>query len=60
MYLDDPKRLHTEKTVFAACHHPFIVNLDYSLQTPTCALLVLGLANAGNLQDVINQSPESR
>jgi len=58
MYLDDPKRLHTEKTVFAACHHPFIVNLDYSLQTPTCALLVLGLANAGNLQDVINESPD--
>lgn len=60
MYLDDPKRLHTEKMVFAACHHPFIVNLDYSLQTPTCALLVLGLANAGNLQDVINESPDYR
>ena len=59
-YLDDPKRLETEKTVFACCHHPFIVDLDYSMQTPTCALLVLSLANAGNLQDVINDSPDFR
>ena len=60
MYLDDPTRLETEKTVFAACHHPFIVNLDYALQTDTCALLVLSLANAGNLQDMINASKERR
>ncbi|GMH92645.1 hypothetical protein TL16_g12408 [Triparma laevis f. inornata] len=60
MYLDDPKRLETEKTVFASCHHPFIVDLDYSLQTDTCALLVLGLANAGNLQDVINAASDHR
>jgi hypothetical protein len=60
MYLDDPKRLETEKTVFASCHHPFIVDLDYSLQTDTCALLVLGLANAGNLQDIINEAKGNR
>ena len=60
MYLDDPKRLETEKTVFASCHHPFIVDLDYSLQTDTCALLVLGLANAGNLQDIINEAKDNR
>ena len=60
MYLDDPTRLETEKTVFAACHHPFIVNLDYALQTRTCALLVLGLANSGNLQDMINTSKNYR
>jgi len=53
-FCDDPRRLNSEKAVFAACHHPFIVNLDYSIQTPTCAILILGLANAGNLQDVIN------
>lgn len=53
-------RLETEKTVFASCHHPFIVDLDYSLQTDTCALLVLGLANAGNLQDVINAASDHR
>mmetsp|Transcript_15900 Transcript_15900/g.31632 ORF Transcript_15900/g.31632 Transcript_15900/m.31632 type:complete len:635 (+) Transcript_15900:244-2148(+) len=60
MYLDDPTRLETEKTVFAACHHPFIVNLDYALQSRTCALLVLSLANAGNLQDMINTSASNR
>ena len=60
MYIDDPERLETEKSVFAACHHPFIVNLDYSLQTKSCALLVLGLATCGNLQDVIDNSPQCR
>lgn len=58
LFVDDPLRLNSEKTVFAACHHPFIVNLEYSIQTPTCAILILGLANAGNLQDVINSYPD--
>ena len=32
-YLDNPTRLDSEKTVFAACHHPFIVDMDYAFQT---------------------------
>ena len=58
--MDDPRRLETEKTVFASLNHPYIIDLDYSMQTRTCALLVLHLANAGNLQDVIDGSPDCR
>ena len=59
-FCDDPWRLNSEKTVFAACHHPFIVNLDYAIQTSNCAVLVLGLAGAGTLQDVIHSYPDRR
>jgi len=59
-YLDNPKRLDSEKTVFAACHHPFIVDMDYAFQTEGHAILVLGLATCGDLQQAIDDSPENR
>jgi len=46
--------------VFAACHHPFIIDMDYAFQTEGHAILVLGLATAGDLQEAIDNSPENR
>jgi hypothetical protein len=59
-YADNPSRLDSEKVVFAACHHPFIIDMDYAFQTEGHAILVLGLATAGDLQEAIDDSPENR
>jgi hypothetical protein len=59
-FSDDPRRADYEKTAFAACQHPFIVNMDYSFQTPTLAIMVLGLATAGDLQKALLACPEER
>jgi serine/threonine protein kinase len=45
--------LHTEKTVFANCQHPFIVDMCYALQTKNHAILVLGLVDGGDLNDLL-------
>eukprot|EP00520_Triparma_pacifica_P006311 CAMPEP_0118636896 /NCGR_PEP_ID=MMETSP0785-20121206/2871_1 /TAXON_ID=91992 /ORGANISM="Bolidomonas pacifica, Strain CCMP 1866" /LENGTH=783 /DNA_ID=CAMNT_0006528061 /DNA_START=154 /DNA_END=2501 /DNA_ORIENTATION=- len=49
--------LHTEKTVFANCQHPFIVDMCYALQTPEHAILVLGLVDGGDLNDLLWNAP---
>eukprot|EP00607_Mallomonas_marina_P009580 CAMPEP_0182418880 /NCGR_PEP_ID=MMETSP1167-20130531/3258_1 /TAXON_ID=2988 /ORGANISM="Mallomonas Sp, Strain CCMP3275" /LENGTH=648 /DNA_ID=CAMNT_0024593337 /DNA_START=174 /DNA_END=2120 /DNA_ORIENTATION=- len=59
-FADDPSRVAYEKNAFVACQHPFIVNLDYAFQTETLAIMVLGLATAGDLQYAINQTPDER
>mmetsp|Transcript_32448 Transcript_32448/g.33074 ORF Transcript_32448/g.33074 Transcript_32448/m.33074 type:complete len:652 (+) Transcript_32448:150-2105(+) len=59
-FADDPWRVAYEKNAFVSCQHPFIVNLDYAFQTETLAIMVLGLATAGDLQYAINSSPEER
>jgi serine/threonine protein kinase len=59
-YSDNPSRLDSEKTVFAVCHHPFIIDMDYAFQTEGHAILVLGLATAGDLQEAIDNAPENR
>lgn len=59
-FADDPWRADFEKQAFASCQHPFIVNLDYSFQTDTLAIMVLGLATAGDLQKALNKAPEER
>jgi hypothetical protein len=51
-FQDDPWRADFEKQAFASCQHPFIVNLDYAFQTDSLAIMVLGLATAGDLQKV--------
>ena len=56
-YSDDPWRADFEKQAFASCQHPFIVNLDYAFQTDRFAIMVLGLATAGDLQQALNKSP---
>ena len=43
-YSDDPTRVDYEKQAFAACHHPFIVSLDYAFQDDALAFIVLDLA----------------
>jgi serine/threonine protein kinase len=52
--------LHTEKTVFANCQHPFIVDMCYALQTAEHAILVLGLVDGGDLNDLLWNAPHGR
>lgn len=59
-FADDPWRADFEKQAFATCQHPFIVNLDYAFQTDSLAIMVLGLATAGDLQKALNKSPDER
>lgn len=59
-FQDDPWRADYEKQAFASCQHPFIVNLDYAFQTDTLAIMVLGLATAGDLSKALIRSPEER
>jgi len=59
-FADDPSRLDAERTVFAACSHPYIVEMDYAFQTPAHAILVLGLVTAGDLQTAIDESKHNR
>jgi serine/threonine protein kinase len=59
-FQDDPLRADFEKQAFASCQHPFIVNLDYAFQTDSLAIMVLGLATAGDLQKALNKSPEEK
>lgn len=59
-FQDDPSRADFEKQAFASCQHPFIVNLDYAFQTDSLAIMVLGLATAGDLQKALNRAPEER
>ncbi|GMH65357.1 hypothetical protein TL16_g04179, partial [Triparma laevis f. inornata] len=35
--------------VFASCHHPFIVNMEYSFQTDCHVFIVLDLVTGGDL-----------
>ena len=59
-FSDDPWRCDGEKQAFAACQHPFIVPLDYAFQTDTLAIMVLGLATAGDLQKALQESPDEK
>ena len=49
--------LHTEKTVFANCMHPFVVDMNYALQTNEHAVLVLSLVDGGDLNDLLWRAP---
>lgn len=57
---DDPSRVDYEKNALASCQHPFIINMDYSFQTKSLAIMVLGLATAGDLQKALLHCPEER
>lgn len=59
-FQDDPLRADFEKQAFASCQHPFIVNLDYAFQTDSLAIMVLGLATAGDLQKALNKAPDEK
>lgn len=59
-FSDDPRRADFEKQAFASCQHPFIVNLDYAFQNEALAIMVLGLATAGDLQKALRKAPDER
>mmetsp|Transcript_5142 Transcript_5142/g.7114 ORF Transcript_5142/g.7114 Transcript_5142/m.7114 type:complete len:600 (+) Transcript_5142:313-2112(+) len=59
-FRDDLSKLENEKIVFAACNHPFILDMHYSFQTELYVVLVLHLVTAGNLQDAIDESQLGR
>lgn len=59
-YRDDPFKANLEKEAFAALQHPFIVNLFYAFQTPTLTLMVLGLADAGDMHMALTHAPQQR
>ena len=52
--------LELEKTMIANNRNPFIVDLQYALQTELCAILVLGLLGGGDLSDLIASAPKGR
>mmetsp|Transcript_16268 Transcript_16268/g.33476 ORF Transcript_16268/g.33476 Transcript_16268/m.33476 type:complete len:928 (-) Transcript_16268:25-2808(-) len=56
----DEGGLELEKTMLANNQNPFIVDLQYALQTDVCAILVLGLVGGGDLSDLIASSPEKK
>lgn len=64
-FKDDPHKVSLEKDVIASLQHPFIVNLYYAFQTPSLAIMVLDLADAGDLHSCLahaqhNRLPEDR
>ena len=52
-YFDDFTRLDSERTVFAAAQHPFIVSMDYAFQSDGLVFLALKLATAGTLSQAL-------
>ncbi|GMI01769.1 hypothetical protein TrLO_g3125 [Triparma laevis f. longispina] len=48
-FRSDIAALESEKLVFASCHHPFIVNMEYSFQTDCHVFIVLDLVTGGDL-----------
>lgn len=56
LYAHDPWRADYEKKACAMCQHPFIVTMDYAFQTPSLAIMVLSLSNAGDLNKALSNS----
>jgi serine/threonine protein kinase len=59
-YHDEPSKVLLEKDAFASLQHPFIVNLYYAFQTPSLAIMVLDLADCGDLHTCLANSPHNR
>lgn len=59
-YHDEPSKVLLEKDAFASLQHPFIVNLYYSFQTPSLAIMVLDLADCGDLHTCLANAPNTR
>jgi hypothetical protein len=59
-FKDDPSKVNLEKDVIASLQHPFIVNLYYAFQTSSLAIMVLDLADAGDLHGTIAHSSHNR
>jgi serine/threonine protein kinase len=59
-YKEDPQKVNMEKDAFASLQHPFIVNLYYAFQTPSLVLMVLDLADCGDLHGALTNAPNQR
>lgn len=59
-YRDEPQKVNLEKDAFASLQHPFIVNLHYAFQTPALVIMVLDLADCGDLHSCLNNSMNGR
>jgi len=59
-YHDEPQKVSLEKDAFASLQHPFIVNLHYAFQTPALVMMVLDLADCGDLNSCLNNSFNGR
>ena len=59
-FRDEPWRADFEKQAFAACKHPYIVELVYAFQTRTLVMLVMSLGTSGDLAKALEESPEGR
>ncbi|CAM9731661.1 unnamed protein product [Chrysoparadoxa australica] len=53
-------KLDNERRIFAACNHPFILQMKYAFTTPQHAIIVTNLVPTGTLQDAIDTSPDKR
>ncbi len=47
-------------STLAKCQHPFIINLDYAFHTESLTMLVLGLAEGGDLAALMQSQPDRR
>lgn len=52
-YYDNPERVICEKQAMVACHHPFIVSMDYSFQTRTLVIMVMDLCSSKFIGSVL-------
>lgn len=59
-YADVISRMQDEKRALAACHHPFIVSMDYAFQTPSLVIMALELGTGENLYDSLVACPDHR
>lgn len=59
-FRDEPWRADFEKQAFAACKHPYIVELVYAFQTRTLVMLVMTLGTSGDLAKALEESQEGR
>jgi len=55
----EPWRIDDEKKAYAACTHPYLVEFAYSFQTPTLAIVAMGLVTEGDLQVLLANCPNN-
>ena len=54
-YAEHPTRVLLEKDAMASCHHPFIVSMDYALQTTELVLMVMDLGRSMLLEGIYSK-----
>lgn len=55
-FKEDMRQVDREKQAFSRFQHPFIVNMDYSFQTPSLVFMATGLALGGDLKSLLESS----